>query len=511
MKNDDLPVLNRSVLPKVSEEHIEKLDERFFNLPERILMFGTGVFLRGLVSHVIHEANTRGDFEGRIVMVQSTGSERAQQINRQDGLYTLQQIGVKENEACESLSIVPSVSRAVSAYDDWHSVLKLADDPQMNIIVSNTTEVGISFNSRDALDSVPPQSFPAKLTAWLYRKYATLGEDSGKQVILPCELIADNGDYLKSLVQRYIGEWILENDFKQWVDQHCIFANTLVDRIVPGRPDEDKLKQLQQRAGYSDQLWIEAEWYRLWAIEGDERVLRNRLGFARNDNSVVISNDITPYIERKVRILNGSHTAMTPVSLLAGNRTVYQTTTDTNTRNYLNHLIFNEIVPSLRLDRKMVESFANEVLDRFANPYIDHRLKQICLYATTKIEKRILPVIHAYYNNNARWPEGLLLGIAAHLVLLKNVEPQTDGYTLTLGDDRHHVHDERAREISKLWKTGGTVPEIVEKILSSNEIWTDDSALMKRLIPDIKELVTEIVDYGIETPLRRLAEESIKK
>lgn len=506
MSENNLPVLDKSILKQISTDNIDSIEERHFELPERILMFGTGAFIRGFAAHIIHQANTRGDFEGRIVMVQSTGSERAQQINKQEGLFTLQQIGVKDNKACESLSVIPSISRAISAYEDWQSVLKLAEDPQMNIIASNTTEVGISFDTKDSIDSMPPKSYPAKLTAWLYQKYSKLGENSGKQIILPCELIEDNGDYLKSLVQRYIGEWILENDFKQWVDQYCVFTNTLVDRIVPGRPEKEKSQELQKRAGYSDQLWIEAEWYRLWAIEGDEKVLRNRLGFARNDESVVISHDITPYIERKVRILNGSHTAMTPVSLLAGNRTVYQTIIHRDTKNYLNYLIFNEIVPSLKLDKGMVNSFANEVLDRFANPYIDHRLKQICLYATTKIEKRILPIIHAYYRNNARWPEGFLLGIAAHLVLLKDVETTNDGYKLNLDSEEYQVLDERARDIANMWKTSDTIPEAVENILSSKDIWKEDSALMKRLIPEIKDMSIEIIDSGIEVPLKRLAE-----
>ena len=504
MTTSTLPILNWDTAKKLDTETINVPEERLSELPERVLMFGTGAFLRGFASHIIHQANERGDFEGRIVMVQSTGSNRAQQLENQDGLYTLQEHGLKDGEAAESFSIVNSISRAVSAKEEWEEILKLAEKKEMSIVISNTTEVGISFDAKDKLDDTPPDSYPAKLTQWLYRKYKTLGEDSGKQIIMPCELINDNGEQLKSMVNRYVGEWMLENDFKQWVDQNCHFTNTLVDRIVPGRPEEAKMADLQQNAGYTDELWIEAEWYRLWAIEGDEKILKERLGFARNDETVVIAGDITPYRERKVRILNGSHTAMTPLSILDGNRTVFDTTKNKLTHAFLQKVIYDEIIPSLDINKQMAVTFADEVLERFANPYLDHRLVQIAFQATTKIGTRLIPIMRNYHKNNGNWPLGIILGIASHLRLLEHANPADGGYVLTLDGDQHLVKDVKGQKIVETWKKGMTPTETVKKIMNDEDIWGEHLEVMSQLSMQMAKKVRQLRNTGCVPELQEI-------
>lgn len=379
---------------------------------ERVLQFGTGAFLRGLPDAVVDEANRAGRFDGRVVMVGSTGSGRAQALGDQDGLYTLCVRGLRDGEPVDETHVVTAVSRALASASEWEAVLDLARDPALCLVISNTTEVGITDDPDDRRDLDPPRSFPAKLAAVLAARAEALDyrPDAGL-VVLPCELIEGNGDRLRQIVETHAERWGLGDQFGAWLRASVTFCNTLVDRIVPGTPDDPS--DLYERLGYTDDLLTVAEPYRLWAIEGNAS-LAERLPISGLDG-VVVTNDLTPYRERKVRILNGGHTATVPAALLCGLATVSEAMQDDLVGAFVRRVILDEIVPSLDVDPEMAEAFAHDVLDRFANPFIAHDLLGITFQQTTKLGVRVVPSILEYAATRGEAPPLLAFGVAAFL------------------------------------------------------------------------------------------------
>ena len=455
------PQLNRELI--LSDEQQRRDDLRIpppevFDLPETILQFGTGAFLRGFADFFVDRANRQaletGEGGGRVVIVGSTGSPRVDLLNDQDGLYTLSVQGLSEGEAVQRRQVIAAVSRAISSVTDWSDVLALAERDALELIVSNTTEVGITFNEDDAdaedpLDLDPPESFPGKLTAFLYRRAETFDydEDAGV-VVLPCELVEDNGDELRGLVLQLAERWDFGDRFAEWLRANCPFPNTLVDRIVPGTPEGEKRAAHDEALGYDDDLLIEAETYRLWAVEGDD-ALRQRLPFAEEDfaeadggaEGIVVTPDIEPFRQRKVRILNGAHTSGVPAAYLCGNGTIYEAMQDEPASGFFETVMRNEIVPSLDVDSDSAERFAGAVLDRFRNPYLEHRLLDITLHHTTKIKTRVVPTIRRYHQKTGEVPASVALGVACYLLLARESE----------GGERFTIEDEHADFFAGLW------------------------------------------------------------
>ena len=380
-------------------------------LPERVLQFGTGAFLRGFADAYVDEANAAGRLGGRVVMVGSTGSGRAATLEAQDGLYTLCVRGLRDGTPVDETHLVTSVSRAVPASDDWDAVLAVARDPALRLVVSNTTEVGIVDDPEDGRDLDPPRSFPAKLAAALAARAEALGYDGGGLVVLPCELIEGNGDRLRQLVVAHGERWGLDPRFFDWLDREVTFCNTLVDRIVPGTPDDPD--DLLDRLGYRDALLTVAEPYRLWAIEGDD-ALAERLPLSGLDG-VIVTEDLRPYRERKVRVLNGGHTATVSAALLCGLETVAEAVSDPDVGRFVRRLVLDEIVPSLDVDPEMAEAYAREVLDRFANPFVRHALLDITFQQTAKLGVRVVPSVVGYAEVTGEAPPLLAFGVAAFL------------------------------------------------------------------------------------------------
>lgn len=380
--------------------------------PERVLQFGTGALLRGFADVFVDDANRAGRFNGRVVMVGSTGSGRAARLAEQDGLYTLCIRGYRDGKTIDDSRIITSVSRALASQDQWSDVLACARTPDLALVISNTTEVGIQLDEDDRLDLDPPRSFPGKLTAALYERASTFDYDVGKGlVILPCELVEGNGDTLRGIVQTLAERWKLGSDFLGWLSDSVTFCNTLVDRIVPGTPDDPEA--LFEEVGYRDDLLTVAEPYRLWAIEGDGN-LAARLPFTGLDG-VVVTDDLTPYRERKVRILNGGHTSTVPAAILCGLDTVAEAVGDQAVGPFIRRAILDEIVPSLDIDPAMAEAFARDVLDRFANPFVRHALRDITFQQTAKLGVRVAPSIRGYAEKRGEAPPLLTFGVAALL------------------------------------------------------------------------------------------------
>ena len=385
-------------------------------LPERVLQFGTGAFLRGLPDALVHETNSTAAPMGRVVMVGSTGSGRAAALGAQDGLYTLCVRGLLDGQPVDEAHVVGSVSRALAASSDWDEVLEVARSPELRWVVSNTTEVGIVDDPDDRRELRPPRSFPGKLAAVLAARAEALdyAPEAGL-IVLPCELIEGNGERLRASVRAHGTRWKLGPRFLRWLDAHVVFLNTLVDRIVPGTPDD--ADALFDRLGYADELLTVAEPFRFWAIEGPAS-LAEQLPLARLDG-VVLTDDLAPYRERKVRVLNGGHTSTVPVALLCGLDTVAEAVQDETVGRFVRHVILDEIVPSLDIDAEMATTFAHDVLDRFGNPFVRHALLDIAFQQTTKLGVRVAPSISSYLEKRGEVPPLLAFSVAAFLAVTR--------------------------------------------------------------------------------------------
>lgn len=395
-------------------------------LPEKVVQFGTGAFLRGFIEYFVDEANRRRIFNGSVVAVSSTGNTRDAVLNVQDGLYTLAIEGLEDGVARRTYRIVGSLARAISARDEWDAVLALARDPSIEVVISNTTEVGIALDPSDRATARPPRSFPGKLTRFLAERAAAFDYDPRRGlVVLPCELIDRNGDTLRAVVRELASpsHWSLDSRFLTWLDEAVLFCNTLVDRIVPGSPPRTEAERVERIFGYRDGLLTACETYALFAIESQDSDLRERLGFTAADPRIVITPDIRPYRERKVRILNGGHTISAPLALLAGLELVRDAVNDPRIGRFMRRVMLDEIVPSI--DVPDAALFARDALERLANPYIDHALIDITLNATAKMRVRVVPSIVAYVARFGRAPASLAFGFAAYLAFMRG-EMQTE-------------------------------------------------------------------------------------
>jgi tagaturonate reductase len=477
-------------------------DPALLALPEKAVQFGTGAFLRGFVDVFIDDANRRGRFGGRIVAIASTASGRQRVINQQDGLYTLSIQGIEDGAPRQETRIVSSVSRAISAPDEWDAVLACARDPQLELVFSNTTEVGIVLDEADEPGPSVPRSFPGKLTRFLYERARTFDHDPSKGVtVVPCELIEENGERLCAIVLALAARWRLGSAFVEWIESAVPFCNTLVDRIVPGAPPADRLAELYTTLGYRDALLTTCEPYRLFAIEGDDEV-RARLPFANGTPDIVIADDISAYRERKVRLLNGTHTAMVPVALLAGCETVLDAMDHERVGPFIHRMMLDEIVPGLDVPDAL--AFAHKVLERFRNPYIRHALFDITLQGTTKMRVRVVPSIVRHAKRTGYAPPLLALGFAAHLSFLRGelqARHLESGSTIP--------PDDEGAKLNALWKAHGdddiAIAHVGRAACEDATLWGTDLSRVSGFVGLVTEYLMTMRREGIDAVLDALA------
>lgn len=452
-----LPALTRDLLASAAPRpglHVPS--PALLDLPERAVQFGTGAFLRGFVEAFLQEANEAGRFNGRVVMVGSTGSGRDRTLAEQDGLYTLSVQGISGGEPVHQQHVIGVVSRALSATDEWDQVLACARAPELELVFSNTTEVGIVLDRDDQPDLSPPRSFPGKLARFLYERARAFDFDPARGVlVLPCELIENNGSKLREIVLALAERWALDPRFAGWIRESVPFLNTLVDRIVPGTPAADARAEAEAALGYRDELLTVAEAYRLFVIEAEDE-LRARIPFADIDG-VTVAADVSPFRERKVRMLNGAHTITVPAALLAGCTTVLEAVNHPLVGPFLRGALLDDIVPTL--DAPGSAQYALAVLDRFANPYVKHALTDISLQQTMKMRVRIVPTVVRYAERTGRAPESLAFGFAAYLLFVR------DGGGLA---------DDQGDRVRAHWAGAGadaSAEMIVQRICADAELW----------------------------------------
>ena len=472
-----LPRLNKQALPALAAQTQALLpNAEIFNLPEKVLQFGAGGFLRAFADYFIDHANRRGRFNGRIVVVQSTGGSRGDTLREQEGLFTVCVQGLEKGVAVENYTVVASISRTLAAQEEWAQVLLCAANADLELVLSNTTEVGIAFDAQDALTLNPPRSFPGKLTAFLYERFKHFRGAADKGlIIIPCELVDNNADLLREIVLQLALQWQLGEAFTQWLTQANRFCNSLVDRIVPGTPAQETLQQHGQKLGYEDQLLTSAEIYSLWAIQGDDAI-RQRLTFVPANPPIIVTHDITPYRERKVRILNGTHTFSVPAAFLLGNRIVLDNMKHPLTSQFIERMIFDEIVPSLEVDRESASAFAREVLERWRNPFLQHKLIDITLHSTSKMRARNVPTIVRYHEKFKKAPPLLAFGFAAYLFFMRGVEKQNGKIYGRNGDELYPINDEQAEYFYEVWQRvqnpdAAALERLVKTVCSNESLW----------------------------------------
>jgi tagaturonate reductase len=434
--------------------------------PEKVLQFGEGNFLRCFVDWMFQQLNKKAGFNGSVVVVQPIDKGMVNMLNEQDGLYTIYLRGLKNGKAESTHEVVDVISRGINAYENFDAYLKTAEQPDIRYVISNTTEAGIAFDEYDEATDAPPNSYPAKLAVWLHHRYRTFNDDAAKGVhIIPCELIEKNADNLKRIILQLAQKWKYEEGFTNWLNTACTFNNTLVDRIVPGYPRE-RISEITSELGYEDKQVVEGEPFHLWVIEGDDH-LQKELPFPSIGLDVLYVKDITPYRTRKVRILNGAHTALVPVAYLYGIDTVRESVEDPTVGKFLRDTIFNEIIPTLDLPKEELDRFANEVIDRFRNPYIKHLLMSIALNSWSKFETRVLPSILEYKKRKGSVPQHLAFSLAATIAFYKGKRGEE---AIALNDDAAAVE-----LLKNAWASFDgsekSIKEIVTKVLGYEKNW----------------------------------------
>ncbi|GAA4238350.1 tagaturonate reductase [Postechiella marina] len=459
---------------------------------ERIIQFGEGNFLRAFANWMIHEMNKKANFDAGVVAVQPINQGLIKMLNDQDGLYTLYLNGIKNGKAISEHEIIDCIQRGINPYENYADYLANAENPDLRFVISNTTEAGIAYNADDKLDDAPQSSFPGKLTALLYKRFQVFGGASDKgMIIIPCELIDNNGANLKKIILQYADDWNLGAEFVEWINEDNIFCNTLVDRIVPGYP-RDKMDAITAELGYKDNLVVEGEQFHLWVIEGPESVKEEIPAEACGLN-IVFTDNQEPYRTRKVRILNGAHTSLVPVGYLYGIDKVRESLEDEVVGGFLKDAIFNEICPTLDLSKEELEQFSNDVLDRFRNPYLEHALISISLNSTSKFKTRVLPSVLEYIKRKGALPQHLLFSLAALIAFYKG---DRNGEAIAIKDDQSALDFFAAQ-----WATGD-ISGVAKATLANTDFWGVDLTQFEGLEATVTENLENIINNGMKAALQ---------
>ncbi|MCI2082066.1 MAG: tagaturonate reductase [Bacteroidales bacterium] len=443
---------------------------------EKVIQFGEGNFLRGFADWIIWNMDRRIGFDASVVVVQPIAKGMAGVLNEQDGLYDLNLQGLDGGKPVNSIEMIDVVSRAINPYEDFDAYLKLAEDPNMRFIISNTTEAGIAFDPECKPGDRPALSYPGKLTQLLYHRYEYFNGDLTKGfIIFPCELIFLNGKELKKCIEQYIDSWKLPDGFRKWFETACGVYCTLVDRITPGYP-KDNIGELLKIIGYDDRLVDKAEIFHLWVIEAPESVEKEFPADKAGLHVKFVPSE-APYHARKVTLLNGPHTVLSPVGYLSGLDTVRECCEDPLIGRFVNKVMYDELLGTLDLPHDELKKFADDVHERFCNPFVKHFVTSIMLNSFPKYRTRDLPGLKTYLERNGKLPEGLVLGLAAIITYYRGGKRGED--TIVPNDDPAIME-----LLKDLWSKG-CLDCLAKGVLGAENIWGEDL----NEIPGLTELV----------------------
>ena len=462
--------------------------------PTKVIQFGEGNFLRAFVDWIIWNTNKATDFNAGVVVVQPIDRGMVDMLNSQDGLYHVNLQGIDKGQAVDSIEMIDVINGGLNPYTQNEEFMALAENPEIRFVISNTTEAGIAFDASCKLDDKPASSYPGKLTQLLYHRYEHFNGDMTKGfIILPCELIFLNGKELKKCIYQYIDLWNLGEGFKAWFEQACGVYCTLVDRIVPGYP-KDTIDQIHERIGFKDNLVVKGEIFHLWVIEAPESVAAEFPADKAGLNVLFVPSE-APYHERKVTLLNGPHTVLSPVGYLSGLDTVKECVEDPQVGQFVRKVMYGELMETLNLPKEELQAFADSVVERFLNPYVKHFVTSIMLNSFPKYKTRDLPGLKTYLERKGELPKGLVLGLAAIITYYKGgkrgdveIVPNDDAAIVALLKD--------------LWATGD-LRKVAEGVLAAEFIWGENlneiPGLTDLVVADLEIIQNEGMRAAVET------------
>ncbi|MCM3761118.1 tagaturonate reductase [Alkalihalobacillus oceani] len=481
------------------------------HLSEKVVQFGEGNFLRGFVDWMIHQTNKQQLFNGRVVAIQPTPHGKVvPKLEEQDGLYTFVMRGVEHGQEVDKSEVISSIARGINPYTDWQRVLEVAENPAIEVMFSNTTEAGLTYMAEEYRQELSPLSFPGKVTAFLHHRYKAFnGSDDAGLLIVPCELVEDNGTVLKELVIRIAREWDFPEDFVKWAVRANQFCNSLVDRIVTGFPKENS-DVFFERLGYQDVLLTVGEPYHLFAIEAGSDAAE-LLPFTKAGLNVKWG-DSSIYRDLKVRLLNGAHTMMFAASYLAGRDTVLEVMRDETLLKYVETGMNAEIMPYLDVEEQEKQSFAASVLERFRNPYTRHMLTDIGMNAVYKFRARVMPSLLAYVRREGTLPRMLVFSLAALIIYYRPVRRDGDFLIGSRQRGEEYVIRDNAQVIECFYDAWTRYEEdtvrLTEVLLQQKELWGINVLTIAGLKEALQQDLTNFMQYGARTSLERLLKDT---
>ncbi len=462
---------------------------------ERVIQFGEGNFLRAFVDWIIHRMDETTDFDASVVVVQPIAQGMVEKLNEQDCLYHVNLQGLIDSKPVNSLTLIDTISRALNPYQDFDAFLRLAEQPEIRFVISNTTEAGIAFDPACRLSDKPASSYPGKLVQLLWHRFKTFKGDPTKGfIIMPCELIFLNGHHLRECIDQYVELWREDfgdayESFKKWTTESCYVCATLVDRIVPGFPRKE-IGSIQEKLGYADNMVVQGEAFHLWVIETAPNLpleqLAKEFPAEKAGLNIVLTHNEAPYHERKVTLLNGPHTVLSPVAYLSGIDIVRDACKHPVVGKFIHKVQFDELMQTLNLPMDELQQFAGDVLERFLNPYVDHQVTSIMLNSFPKYQTRDLPGLKTYLERKGDLPKGLVLGLAAIITYYKG-GVRADGAPIQPNDDARIM-----ALLDELWQTGDT-RKVAEGVLAAQDlIWHEHGDLNQ--IPGLTDMLTQMLD-----------------
>ena len=473
-------------MENLNTKMIQKTDR-----PIKVIQFGEGNFLRAFVDYMIDVANEAGVFDGSIAIVKPISFGSLEMFNQQDNLYTVVLRGKENGQTVNDSRIVTSVSKVMDCKDDYEDYMGLAKLESLRFVVSNTTEAGIVLDKNDSMEGLPA-TYPGKLTKFLYERYLTFNGAMDKGlIILPVELIENNGGKLKECVLALCDCWKLPAEFKDWIKEACVFCSTLVDRIVTGYP-RNEVAAICEELGYQDNLVDVGEPFGLWVIESDKDISKE-FPLDQAGLPVVFTDNQKPYRERKVRVLNGAHTSSVLAGYLYGLDIVRDCMHDEVMGKFIRQVVMDEIVPQVPLPLDEVKAFAASVFERFENPFIDHALLSISLNSVSKWKARVLPSFKDHVANKGELPRLITFSLAA-LFAFYSSEDLREGtlYAKRADGTAYEVHDDAHVLEFFAANSGKEAGEFVKAALSNEVFWGEDLTAYEGMEETVAEWLTLI-------------------
>lgn len=471
--------------------------------PVKVLQFGEGNFLRAFVDYMIDIANEKGEFDGDIVLVKPIEFGTLERFHEQECQYTVQLRGIVDGEAKRINRVVTSVTDVVDAYGEYEKYAEFAKLDTLRFIVSNTTEAGIVYDDTDKFELNPPKTYPGKLTKFLFERYKHFNgaQDKGL-VMLPVELIDDNGIHLKECVLKLAKLWKLEDEFIAWINDACVFTSTLVDRIVTGYP-RDEAEELCKEFGYQDNLIVTGEPFALWVIES-ARDISDELPLPKAGLPVIFTDNQKPYKQRKVRILNGAHTSFVLASYLCGNDIVLESMNDELILNFIKATIFDEVIPTLTLPKQELDEFAEAVLTRFNNPYVKHAHLSISLNSVSKWRARCMPSFLGYIEKEGKVPPHLTFSLAALMAFYTGTKIRDKALIGHRDGQEYNIMDDAAVLEFFAANSGKEPKEFAHAVLANTDFWGQDLSALAGVEETIVSYLTDIRELGMRGTMEKV-------